>query len=83
MHDQKNVVLDTHADGAITINDGIAADNVVNLKESQSDTVIRFTVSGDTHSTDVVEVNINGHLMKATLALDHQRFIRLLSRAHI
>ncbi|MCX9064648.1 retention module-containing protein [Citrobacter portucalensis] len=68
VHDQKNVVLDTHADGAITINDGIAADNVVNLKESQSDTVIRFTVSGDTHSTDVVEVNINGHLMKATLA---------------
>ena len=68
VHDQKNVVLDTHADGAITINDGIAADNVVNLKESQSDTVIRFTVSGDTHSTDVVEVNINGHFMKATLA---------------
>ncbi|ATX91961.1 retention module-containing protein [Citrobacter portucalensis] len=68
VHDQKNVVLDTHADGAITINDGIAADNVVNLKESQSDTVIRFTVSGDTHFTDVVEVNINGHLMKATLA---------------
>ncbi|WP_236120107.1 Ig-like domain-containing protein [Citrobacter portucalensis] len=68
VHDQKNVVLDTHADGAITINDGIAADNVVNLKESQSDTVIRFTVSGDTHSTDVVEVNINGHLMKATQA---------------
>ena len=59
--------VDEQANGAITINDHIAGDNVVNLNESKSDTVIKFTVSGDTHPTDVVEVSINGNNMKATL----------------
>lgn len=29
--------------------------------------MIRFTISGDTHSAGVVEVSINGHLIKVTL----------------
>ncbi|HBU6169179.1 TPA: retention module-containing protein [Citrobacter freundii] len=59
--------VDEHANGAITINDRIAGDNTVNLQESQSDTLIRFTVSGDAHPTDVVTVSINGHDAVATL----------------
>ena len=59
--------VDEHANGAITIHDSIAGDNTVNLQESQSDTLIRFTVSGDAHPTDVVTVSINGHDAVATL----------------
>lgn len=59
--------VDEQANGAITINDHIAGDNVVNLNESKSDTVIKFTVSGDTHPTDVVDVSVNGNNMKASL----------------
>ena len=70
VHDQKNVVLDTHADGTITITDGIAGDNVVNQKESLTDTVIRGTVTGDAQAGGTVTVSVNGHDTIATIVAD-------------
>ncbi|MDA8498943.1 retention module-containing protein [Citrobacter sp. Igbk 17] len=70
VHDQKNVVLDTHADGTITLTDGIAGDNVVNQKESLTDTVIRGTVTGDAQAGGTVTISVNGHDTIATIVAD-------------
>lgn len=59
--------VDEQANGAITINDHIAGDNVVNLSESKPDMVIKLTISGDTRPADVVDASINGNNTRTAL----------------
>ena len=62
--------VDEQANGAITINDHIAGDNVVNQKESLTDTVIRGTVTGDAQAGGTVTISVNGHDTIATIVAD-------------
>lgn len=47
IHISHSYVVDDHAEGRISINNGIAGDNAVNQTESQHDTVISGVVTGD------------------------------------
>ncbi|RJT27513.1 Ig-like domain-containing protein [Buttiauxella izardii] len=55
--------LDTHADATITI-DPVAADNVINAKESQHMIHVTGKVDGDAHDGDLVTLHVNGHTIE-------------------
>ena len=65
----QHVVLDTHADAAITLNP-IAGDNVVNAAESNQITVTG-EVTGDAKLDDVVTLLVNNHSTTAKVELIH------------
>ena len=70
-------IIDDQAHGSISINNGIAGDNVVNASESQHDTVIRGIVTGDGKVDDIVSLKVNGYSTTTSVKLDphsHQLF---------
>ena len=70
-------IIDDQAHGSISINNGIAGDNVVNASESLHDTVIRGIVTGDGKVDDIVSLKVNGYSTTTSVKLDphsHQLF---------
>ncbi|QLY59815.1 retention module-containing protein [Citrobacter freundii] len=59
IHISHSYVVDDHAEGRISINNGIAGDNVINQTESQHDTVISGVVTGDAQVGDSVTLTVN------------------------
>ncbi|QLR71930.1 retention module-containing protein [Citrobacter freundii] len=59
IHISHSYVVDDHAEGRISINNGIAGDNVINQTESQHDTVISGVVTGDAQVGDSVTLMVN------------------------
>ncbi|EMF0719305.1 retention module-containing protein [Citrobacter freundii] len=60
-HTQTTVLLDTHADAGVTIND-ITRDNTLNHNElSEGKQTITGNVDGDAKLHDTVHVQVNGH----------------------
>ncbi|QMB04965.1 retention module-containing protein [Citrobacter freundii] len=59
IHISHSYVVDDHAEGRISINNGIAGDNAVNQTESQHDTVISGVVTGDAQVGDSVTLTVN------------------------
>jgi hypothetical protein len=58
--EHQNVVLDTQAHNAVTI-DTVAGDNIVNAHEGRMPTFISGNVTGDAQAGDHVVVSVNGH----------------------
>lgn len=58
--------IDDHADGTITIHNGIAGDNVINQLESLQDTILSGTVTGDAKAGDIVTLTVNGQVVGTT-----------------
>ncbi|MCE0815026.1 Ig-like domain-containing protein, partial [Buttiauxella sp. S04-F03] len=73
--EHKNVVLDTQAHNALTI-ETVAGDDTVNATESRMPTMISGVVSGDAHAGDHVVVSVNGHEFRGDVVTDENGQLR-------
>ncbi|WP_157092052.1 retention module-containing protein, partial [Buttiauxella gaviniae] len=67
--EHQNVVLDTQAHNALTI-ETVAGDNTVNASESRMPTLVSGEVSGDAQAGDNVVVSVNGHEYHGNVVAD-------------